>query len=57
MVVFQLLSERELRVLKETRLRNLKRKYAKLIQHADLTDEAFEVQKEISYLEKELSLE
>ena len=55
MVVFQLLSERELRVLKETRLRNLKRKYAKLIQHADLTDEASNIKMKIDCLEKELS--
>ena len=52
--MFQLLSERELRVLKETRLRNLKRKYAKLIQHADLTDEAIEVKNEIEVLEDKL---
>lgn len=50
-----MLSERESRVLKETRLRNLKRKHAKLIQHADLADEASDVKKEIDCLEKELS--
>ena len=50
-----MLSEKESRVFKETRLRNLKRRYSKLIQHASLIDEASEVKKEIDCLEKELS--
>ena len=50
-----MLSEKEQRVLKETRLRNLKRKYSKLIQHADLTPEAEKIQHEIQTIENELN--
>ena len=39
----------------ETRLRNLKRKYARLIQHSELTDEALKTQNEISKTETILS--
>lgn len=48
------LSEAETKVLLETRLRNLKRKYAKVCQHADLTDTAIELKHEIEILENEL---
>ena len=48
------LSEKETRVLKETRLRNMKRKYAKLVQHADLDEYAIELKCEIDGLEREL---
>jgi hypothetical protein len=40
----------------ETKLRNLKRKYSKVIQHADLTDMAIELKAEIDGLEKEIEL-
>lgn len=50
-----MLNDKEKRVLEETRLRNLKRRYAKLVQHADLADEAFEVKKEIDFLEEKLN--
>jgi len=42
------------KVLNETRLRNLKRKYAKLTMHSDLTDEAIQTKKEIDNLEAQL---
>ena len=48
------LSHKEETVMKQTRLRNLKRKYAKMIQHADLTDESQKLQKDIKALESEL---
>ena len=51
-----MLSEREQKTLKETRLRNLKRRHAKLIQHADLTNECEKVESEIRSLENELSV-
>ena len=44
------------RVHKETRLRNLKRKYAKLVQHPDLIMETIELKADIDQLEKELKL-
>ena len=50
-----MLSIKEKKVLNETKLRNLKRKYAKMIQHADLLDECAELKSEINRLEKELN--
>lgn len=44
----------EEKTLLETRLRNLKRRKAKLLQHASLLDEAIETQKQINQLEHEL---
>ena len=49
------LSPKEQRVLKQTKLRNLKRKYAKISQHADLGEEAIELKADIDALERELS--
>ena len=49
------LSDKERKVLNETKLRNLKRKYAKMIQHADLVSECAELKAEINHLEKELN--
>ena len=49
-----MLSEKEQRVLKETRLRNLKRTLAKLSQHPDLTEEYSLIKKQITELENEI---
>ena len=43
------------KVLLETRLRNLKRKYAKLSQYSRLVEEVLEIQKEIQSLESEIA--
>lgn len=48
------MNEKETQVFKETRLRNLKRTYAKMIQHADLIEECIELKSEIDGLEREL---
>lgn len=50
------MNDKERKVYYETRLRNLKRKYAKIIQHADLGEEAIELKADIDTLEKELKL-
>ena len=42
------------KILLETRLRNLKRKYAKIIQHADLGEQAIELKAEIDGIEREI---
>ena len=44
------MNEREQKVYNETRLRNLKRAYSKLIQHGELTEEALRMKKEIETL-------
>ena len=46
-----MLTDKEKKVLKETRLRNLKRKHAKLTQHPELADEALKIQEEINQLQ------
>ena len=50
------LTRKEERVLKETRLRNLKRRFAKVTQHPDLTEEAIELKADIDHLEKEIEM-
>ena len=45
----------ERKVFLQTKLRNLKRKHAKLGQHAELTEEYFEIKKEIEAIESELN--
>lgn len=45
----------ERKVYLRTKLRNLKRKYAKVIQHADLGEEAIELKAEIDSIERELN--
>lgn len=40
----------------ETRLRNLRRRYVHLLQHADLMEEARETKREISEIETELAM-
>ena len=50
------MNDKERQVYLETRLRNLKRKYAKIKEHAELGDEAIETKADIDTLEKELKL-
>ena len=45
----------ETRVFLETKLRNLKRKEAKLAQHADLLEETQEISKEIKEIEAQIT--
>lgn len=49
------LSDNERKVLNETHLRNLKRKYAKLIQIPEMAEECIELKCEIDALERDLS--
>ena len=44
------------RVYLQTKLRNLKRKYSKLIQNADLAEEAIELKADIDQIERELAM-
>lgn len=46
----------ERKVFLQTRLRNLKRKNARIAQHADLAEEYFKIDKEIKSIEEELNL-
>ena len=48
------MDEKQTRVFKETRLRNLQRTYAKLTQHADLVEETLAIKNEINILKNEL---
>ena len=50
------MNKNEERVYKETKLRNLKRKYSKMFQHAELVEECIELKSEIDGLERELKL-
>ena len=43
------------KVMKQTRLRNLKRRYTKLIQHPDCREECIELKADIDSLERELN--
>ena len=49
------MDERERKVYLGAKLRNLKRKYAKLIQHSDLVEEALEIKREIDTIDHELN--
>jgi hypothetical protein len=44
------------RTLKKTRLRNLKRKYSKMIEHSDMLEDCIELKADIDALERELKL-
>ena len=46
----------ETKIFLETKLRNLKRKNAKLANHAEFTDEYLEIEKEIKSIEAELAM-
>ena len=48
------LSDKEKRVLNKTHLRNLKRRYSKLIQHPEFAEECIELKADIDALEKQL---
>ena len=48
------LTDKEKKLIKQTRLHNLQRKYSKMIQHADLIEECIELKSEIDGLEREL---
>ena len=50
------LNNLETKVFLETKLRNLKRKHAKLAHHPELTDDYFEIGKEIRDVEEQLKL-
>ena len=51
-----IMNDRELKVYLETKLRNLKRSYAKLVNHADMIEECIELKAEIDGIERELKL-
>jgi len=50
------MNTRERKCLLETRLKNLKRKYAKMSQHADLMEEAIELKADIDNIKKQLAM-
>ena len=50
------MTNRERKTLLETRLRNLKRKYARIIQHSDLIEQAIELKAEIDGIEREVTM-
>jgi len=50
------MSPTERKVFLETKLRNLRRKHAKLSQHPELVDEYLSIGKEINSIESELNL-
>ena len=53
-VILMSLSDKERKTLLQARLRNMKRKYAKLTEHPDLAEEAIETKCDIDSLEREL---
>lgn len=50
-----LMTDKERQLFLRTKLRNLKRKYAKVRQHADLGEEAIELKSQIDGIERELN--
>ena len=49
------MNDRERKAYLKAKLRNLKRKYSKVIQHSDLMEEAIELKADIDAIEKELN--
>jgi len=49
------MEDKERKVYLEAKLRNLKRKFTRLVQHSDLVEECMEIKKEINSIEYELS--
>ena len=54
LVILMVLTDKERKAMLKARLRNLKRKYSKIIQHADLGEEAIDLKADIDALEREL---
>ena len=50
------MNEKETKVFKKTKLRNMKRRYAKMIQDSSLLEECIELKADIDHLEQELKL-
>ena len=50
------MNDKERKAFLKAKVRNLKRKCAKVVQHADLNEEAIELKAEIDGLERELKL-
>ena len=50
------MNQEQEKVFLETKLRNLKRKYSRVIQHPDLTDTALELHREIENIENQLAM-
>ena len=48
------MNDKEKKTYLETRLRNLKRQYAKVLQHSDLAEEAIDLKADIDSIEREL---
>ena len=48
------MEDREKKTYLQAKLRNLKRKYAKIIQHSDLMEQAIELKSEIDSIDKEI---
>ena len=53
--VITMLSDKERKCLNETRLRNLQRKYTKLKEHPELTEDAIKTKKEIEKLQSAMT--
>lgn len=49
------MNDKERKLFLTTKLRNLKRKYAKVIRHSDLIEEAIELKSEIDGIERDLN--
>lgn len=49
-----IVTDKEKEVFLKTKLRNLKRKYSKMIKHSDLVEECIELKAEIDGIEREL---
>ena len=49
-----LLSDKEKKTMLQARLRNMKRKYSKIKEHADLTEQAIDLKAEIEGLQREI---
>lgn len=48
------MNAKQRRVYEETKLRNMKRKYAKMIQHPDLIEDCIDLKADIDALERKL---